>query len=118
MRKLSLMIACVGIVSIAAFGSGIQTNPQNDGKKQKTQEAAKPSSAAQAAKPIEVAKPVQTVTSPSATPAKVETVQETKGGTPKTNEPRKASSHAKATTVKHSVTTEKAQPAGTATEKK
>ena len=39
MKKLSLMIACVGIISVAAFGSGFpKTNPQDDSKKQKTQE--------------------------------------------------------------------------------
>ncbi len=73
MKKLSLMIACVGIISAAAFGSGLhKTNPQNDSKKQKEQEVAKPGARTEAGKPIEVAKPVQTITATPAKPATTE----------------------------------------------
>lgn len=72
MKKLSLMIACLGIISATAFGRGHhKTNPQEGTKKQEAPKAQT------APKATETATPAKTTT--TAKPAKAETKGETKG---------------------------------------
>ena len=89
MKKISLIIACVGFVSITAFGSGLRTltNPQEDTKNAKVQVAPKKDANG---KPIEVARPLQKVTGTPANTTKADS---------KVNEVKKTPSKEKAAEV-------------------
>ncbi len=100
MKKLSLMIACAGIISVAAFGSGFHTLTvfQDNAKQQQTPQTAPKKDAN--GKPIEVAKPVQSVqTSPSTAPARTEPPNDVKPVSPAPAETKRTP-----TDVKHKAT--------------
>jgi len=108
MKKLSLMIACIGIISVAAFGSGFhkKTNPQ-DGAKQNAQVAPKKDANG---KPIEVAKPVQSVqTSPSTAPSRTEPTNDVKPVSPAPAETKRTPTDVKHKATKRMVATDGAE---------